>query len=526
MKKKVALLLAFLMLTSMVACETTVREEPPTTVPDTEASPEVTPEPEDLAYNYNKEPKSDFVSYGSYYVYDNKYKPETSELLVSSFYYDIEIKSDHPALAKAVEEWNKKNMESMGSATESYYEDALQYCDDEYFMGAYANEETLTVRRADSKVFSIAYSDYTYMGGAHPCMYVGGENFDVETGNTITLGDVFSDEDALVKAMVDELDAKYETEYFFYVDDPETGNLADYIKKWFKNDAGKLSVPFYMTYDGVVFNFGEYGLDAYAGGSQSITLTYEKYGNIMNEKYAKDVPTDYATELWPNYENEEVATDFYISLENYNYEDGDDGYPTTLAVVKGDKREELNGLELGRIQPFYVCKGGKKFVIINAEHYYAYWTEFYIFDVTDETPKFVRAYDGAVQYATDPDAIKVNYLTDMLSTYTVYAYYTIESDGNLAKLSDYDIALPFKEIVSNVELTGDCVDYDTLVKTGESVTFPAGTSFTIIATDCNSVVILESSDGVRALFDTNPEWPQTIEGLNAEDTFDGLIYAG
>lgn len=524
MKRKIAILMLGIMLVSMTACIDPVREEPPTVMPDLQSpSPEVSSEIEAaLTYDYSVNPKSSFVMYESSHLDLSKSYPDSYEILVSSFCDEFKITSDYPALAAAVEKWNTENVKSVTEVADEFYNDALEYCNDEYFFGPYAYEETAKVQRADERVFSIDLFDYSYMGGAHPGTYSGGVNFDTQTGKILSLEDVFPNEDTLVKALVDELEANYDTEYFFYVDDSETPTLDSYIKRWFRNDDGKLDIPFCLTYSGVVFNFGEYGLDSYAGGSQSVCLSYDKYWQIMNEYYAKEIPTDYVMTV-NTYGDACLPDNYQVSGINYD-ENGE--FATTLEVRNSDNVVEINDLDIGDIFAYLVSKNGKKYLMVDVYSYYEYYSKLFVFDISGDAPVSLGEYDGWVESVTDPCCIKVMKDCDVLSTYAIYAYYEFNDEGKLDRLSEYYLASPYYQLKSVKELTGDAVDPKTFAMTGSEQTFPAGTTFDIMATNGENVVILKSQDGVTALFDVSLEWPQTIEGESAEDCFEELYYAG
>jgi hypothetical protein len=60
------------------------------------------------------------------------------------------------------------------------------------------------------------------------------------------------------------------------------------------------------------------------------------------------------------------------------------------------------------------------------------------------------------------------------------------------------------------------------------MTIPAGTQLRMLRTDAESIVDLELVDNGRiARVEVNKEsWPQTIDGIDIEEIFDGIMFVG
>ena len=79
-------------------------------------------------------------------------------------------------------------------------------------------------------------------------------------------------------------------------------------------------------------------------------------------------------------------------------------------------------------------------------------------------------------------------------------------------------------ITSTVEITAELVDENGNLL-GESKTFPAGTEFTFDTTDGMTYVDMNTSEGPRCRLYTSNEWPPTVNGMDAQNSFVMLWYA-
>ena len=150
------------------------------------------------------------------------------------------------------------------------------------------------------------------------------------------------------------------------------------------------------------------------------------------------------------------------------------------------------------------------------------------------TPESLDEDGGPV--LTDPENFRLNMISQMLGTATVYRDYRLDpSSGEiLAKEEDYLYTEDNDALTLKKPLSGDhaearnargSVSYE---NTGEAVEIPAGETVKRRATDEKNRVILERADGTFAAVtvDDRASWPVTIGGTDVEEIFDGLYFAG
>ena len=118
-----------------------------------------------------------------------------------------------------------------------------------------------------NNVLSILIYDYRYMGGAHGSTTVASYNFDVLTGNQITLNSVAKTNSAYLKmekyARVDLLNQN-----------AKMGMVFTELLHELNIDNNR---PFYFYENGIVVKFYEYEVAAYAAGMPEVKIPYSVF---------------------------------------------------------------------------------------------------------------------------------------------------------------------------------------------------------------------------------------------------------
>ena len=142
-----------------------------------------------------------------------------------------------------------------------------------------------------------------------------------------------------------------------------------------------------------------------------------------------------------------------------------------------------------------------------------------VYDTTDE--------DHAGEFIpTDPENMYFGQTGDLFGTYTCYGRYVVGSDGMPEPVdSVYKISWRSEEATSLKSVKVTMLD-DEYNEQGEE-TIDAGEHFLPIRTDNSSFVDCRLDDGrlVRLKF-TKTDYPSQIDGVNVDDLFEGLVYAG
>ncbi len=476
-------------------------------------------------------------------------KPEDTQQSMTSNYLDVELDyiadsyyeevsmmyghyntirlntTDYPALTAAVEEYNTTH----GGASQAYLDELEQWARDEYkeygpdmFMGPYVAESDMYLRRADNQVLSVAEACYAYAGGAHGNTYYTSANFDVQTGEEIRLDVVITDMDSLPGILATEIQNKY-TDLTFWSEDL-TSLLQEYITP--SNTEYAPTFTWTLDYEGVTFYFSDYELGSYADGRQEVMLTYSEYPHILNGKYFSDVDDNYVVALLDNWNgsdmdlNNDGVTD-YVSV-NKNYSADYDMCESFSVTVNGNTF--THDIFFYDLCTYFVKAGDKNYLYVQhlAE---SDFQSVSVFEITENSVEYMGDFANTVNSFTNSKNFKVSKRMDLLSTYFGVADCTIGEDGMPVETGGVYAVTGEVILTSTVPITADLVDAEgNLLRTFYE--FCAGTDFKIVATDGATYVDVVADDGQRCRFYTTPDWPPTVNGMNAESSFEMLWYAG
>lgn len=211
--------------------------------------------------------------------------PDMPEVSYDTLELSEDYRSDFPLLGAAIDSFNADEVAGIEGTYEqlaSIYVDAL--ADPEYPVYApYADQETITVNRADATVLSFCVNWYMFAGGVHGTYGVYGYAFDAETGRQLELKDALSStwskETDILTAISSIVADKLVTEHgeeIFYSDsftDDITAQFLDGRQKWILGD------------DGITFSFDPYEIGSYAAGLIQVKLQFTDYPELFDEKY-------------------------------------------------------------------------------------------------------------------------------------------------------------------------------------------------------------------------------------------------
>lgn len=143
-----------------------------------------------------------------------------------------------------------------------------------------------SVQRMDDTVFSAIKFVEAYMGGAHGSSIQSGVNFDMRTGEAITIADLTDDQEKFTSFLKEKLlalaDEKQAEENLFFPEYQE--NIADIIT----------DDTFYFSKEGLCFISQEYALQPYAAGTVVLCIPYEELkGQLKDEYFPTDASWDF-----------------------------------------------------------------------------------------------------------------------------------------------------------------------------------------------------------------------------------------
>jgi hypothetical protein len=147
------------------------------------------------------------------------------------------------------------------------------------FWNSYYLARNIAVGRSDSKVISIVYSDDYYLGGAHGGTTIFAENYDAETGKTLTLADLAADKQTLIDYIIP---------YLLWL--TQKPGFADGLC-WADEDTFKSIVEddsWYLSENGLVIICNEYTIGPYVIGSFNLEIPYVDLSGVLLDKWIHD----------------------------------------------------------------------------------------------------------------------------------------------------------------------------------------------------------------------------------------------
>ena len=474
---------------------------------------------------------------GKEYIFEEAYEDGVYSDAYVTGHYDMyklspETREAYPALNTAIED-------SMNARKKKYDETHAEYLDSSKQLresgevSTFVLESDLFLRRADEKVISFVDQETLYSAGAHGFTDYESYNFDVQSGKEISLEDVVSDKDAFLSDVSKKLVDKYGADTFNDLDKRlgET-QLSDY--HWA------------FDYSGITLYFAN-DIAAYAAGVMTATIPYDSdclnqdYALLSNEGIISKIPL-----YFPEDKHIDVvdSCDDGISITpNYDPNNPDLFYIESLTISKDGDSYTTDTLYVWDVEAYIIHNtDGSEHLMIMTTGDSDYCCS-YVFSVDGKIQQVSNDYfdlgktDMTDDYyeiiPSDPTNVAFSNRFDMLSTFRGTRYYSFESDGNFSPLEKYYKTKIYEQqdLISKVELTVPVVD-EAGEETGEEVTLPAGTHYSIIRTNGDDEVDCTIEDGRIIRFhleDSNGEGfidDIEINGVNAYDLFEMLWYAG
>lgn len=137
-------------------------------------------------------------------------------------------------------------------------------------------ERSGTVKFYNDDFISITFSEYAYLGGAHPNNYTQFTVLDLNNGNIITLEDIF------IEGYKPILNKIAEEEFRKLKELGEQEDL-DEAGFWFDDNRFNINDNFALSDDGLAFYYNSYEITAYAYGPTELIIPLAKIGDLMKE---------------------------------------------------------------------------------------------------------------------------------------------------------------------------------------------------------------------------------------------------
>jgi len=135
----------------------------------------------------------------------------------------------------------------------------------------------IEVRFFNDDFISIIYSEYSYLGGAHPNNFVLFSNYSLKSGNKIKLSDILADE------YLPELTKIAEEEFrkLKNLNTTQTLNEAGY---WFEDNLFYLNNNFALNDSTLTFYYNKYEISAYAYGPTELDIPLSRINHLLLTK--------------------------------------------------------------------------------------------------------------------------------------------------------------------------------------------------------------------------------------------------
>ena len=471
------------------------------------------------------------------YVFEEAYEDGVyAEPYLTGHYDKFELapeaKDAYPALAETFESVMDARNKKYDELHKQYLEDSKRIRDD-YGAPTFNLESELFLRRADDKVISFVDQFTEYSAGAHGHTSYESYNFDVQAGKELALADVVTDKDAFLSDISKKLVEKYGADTFNDLD-KRLGEikLSDY--HWA------------FDYSGITLYFAN-DIAAYAAGVMTATIPYDS--NCLNRDYVLAANEGIISKI-PLYFPEDKHIDVVngcdggISITpNYDPNNPDLFYVESLTISKDGESYTTDTLYVWDVDAYILHNAdGSEYLMIMTTGDSDYNCS-YVFSLDGKIQQVSNDYFDLGDAGTteeyyevvpsDPASVAFASRFDMLCTFDGTRYYSFESNGTFTPYEKFYKAMISKQcdLISKVELTVPVVD-EAGEETGEEVTLPSGTHYSIIRTNGENEVDCTISDGRIIRF--HLESPNKdgyigdyeINGVNAYDLFEMLWYAG
>lgn len=540
MRRKIRMTVAFIVSVLMLsACEVQLAEPDETEVqPETEKeqmTAELTEEAAETEMSAEEEQDTDEkmpvtligVETGHYFDYQ---WDEASERIVASVRYPyMRISAEDIETYQKLEQSVAVLMDEREKNAMDKYSDAVQAAEeslagDSEYMSEYEVSETVTVRRADTRVLSLMLDGYYYVGGVHGTPYTMGFTYDTVTGERLMLTDVVTDVEQLPDLVDEQLDIFWNRDYLY-----EDLDLRSFF------DENLDSIQWVLDYNGITIYFNPYEIAPFASGILNVTISFAEHPELFKEQY-RETPASYGVEF--SLDNKffyDVDGNGTLDALSVSASEGEyDNYVMQSIWLNGVWYEE--NIDVYQIEPTLIhMANGKNYLYVERQYPDDYWA----YSVYDVSESFIEQIDIVYsrrhsisnwendyylrQVITDPQNFILDTCTYLLGTAYGYDSYHVGADGMPEQEHDWYLIENLTEFTMLRDLTLPVVDEEgivtgkTEVKTGDMVIY--------YRTDGESWADLFLSDGsIARVTPVYEEWCWTVDGVSIEEVFDGIMF--
>ena len=465
--------------------------------------------------------------------YDGEWDDETQNPIITSRCDKVYIQGDgYDALKQSLTVLNKELVARNKEEYASYKKDAEDLRKEYPDMNqTYVCNYEFRPVRFDGTVASMLWLKYYDLGGAHPSTVADYYNFDTRTGKKLEIGDVVTDLQGFQKYVKDELAKEKEDTGLF--DDYETT-----VDNLFAGNDEYGTLQWCVTEKGVSVHFDQYVLASYASGAIEVDVPFAGNENMFQADYIEKSKSGWAKRAgsWDTVDYEHDGTDTNVTYHFDYAESGDDARNITIEREQNGKTDEFTMELYGQPQDGWI-------VMTDDGHPYLYteiqsendWRTMEVFDLGGEQVSHVGTSNDSPHggLLSDPDGFYLTRRVDALGTYDAYRKFhvgesgiPVADDDVYTKVNVCDSKEEEAALVSTRELPVTILGADGSEKEEK---LPAGTGYYVRATDLESFVDMELSDGRKCRMDVKKSdrgWGFVIDGVEEENCFEFIPYAG
>ena len=473
---------------------------------------------------------------GRDFLYDETESGFYMSVQVPAVYLAEEMEEAFPQLQKAFDGFNAELRQEAERIFGLMKESATQeFIENSGYTGLESESWVEIHRAGDANAVSVLVYSCVDLGGPHPSYTYTARTFDCTTGNVISLSEAIKDTDMLAKILADELKAGAESEDEFLCDDLETA-----IRE--RIDSG--SLVWTVDYQGMTFYFPQDDLYVYAAGPKSVFIPFGINADVFADAdYIGTSCIGYAVSFAPD-----RAFSFLLS------ESAPANTIYVTAVESEDDMSELNvivdDVKTAIDWQFYMISTinlvhmeDKNYLYVGTRGDNDYSTLLVLEINPDKTVTekgnmlctglySTTGRDGYLEVLAgfDPAYFILNTTVDILSTASGYRAYETGKDGMPEPFENaYTMLTPFTltllQDIKNVKVIDEITE-----KESGKTELKAGDFVTIEVIDLEAKTIrAELTDARTVEFSysmTDGSLPILVNGVDAEQLFDGMVYAG
>lgn len=308
MKKLAGIVLSFILIFALCACEVVDGVKLPPLPTPTESAPEASAAPSEAPQETEAPAETEaerHVIVSMARTKKEEYDPQNGTMRILDFSYDtpvVFIEGADEAAAKINEFTSMLDEayytgESYGDGAGTGYMNMLTMAEDYYNL--HVSEEieggmeplncsrTVSVTRADENALTLLYNDYSYTGGAHGSYVSRGYVFDTQSGERLALENLTEDYGKLKDFLVDFMAAEAESD----ADLAGKLTLTEDDSSAVNRSYAELFEPllragsWYFAKEGLVIFSDLYELTDYASGPVAFSVPYEKLEGLIDERW-------------------------------------------------------------------------------------------------------------------------------------------------------------------------------------------------------------------------------------------------